>query len=367
MKEYEFLKKIVIIGDKSKYLFIKDYLKDENILNYQIEYLEENNVYLLYNKEGKIEKENDNIKIYSNKIPMTKVIIIPKNILFINANINKIDKLLVFSSFPYAKLDLLEDIDFIIKQFSVNNINSILYKEKRRFGITDISTENESLDEAKKLYEQKNINTIIYNQSEYNQDLFNLYPNFINSFKYDYKNKYNTIVELFNDRYSREYDLKIKGYFNMLTLLDPEEFEKFNNIFSYEKVKKSNDIWLTYVKNFEKEYMIGDGGILQIVKELYRGYISDICFWDEEDDLNNLENIIINKYREYFDIQKKLKAPESELEYIKLINKDKENSLDIFFKNKLKDFININLKKIISTHIENHYNRIREMIGGQNE
>lgn len=363
MKTYEFLKKIVIIGDKSKYLFIKDYLKDENTLDYQIEYLEENNIYLLYNKENKIEKENDNIKIYSNKISMTKLIIIPKNILYINTEIKKIDKLLIFNSFPYAKLDILEDVDFITKQFSINNINSILYKEKRRFGITDISTENESLDKAKKIYEEKNINTIIYNQNQYNQDLFNIYPNFIDSFKYDYQNKYNIVVESFNDRYSREYDLKVKGYFNMLTLLDPEEFEKFNNIFSYEKVKKSNDIWLSYLENFEKEYMIDDSGILQIIKMLYIGYISEICFWNIQDDLNNLENIIINQYREYFEIEKKLKTPNDELEYIKLINKDKENSLDIFFKNKLKDFVNINLKNIISNYIQNHYNRIKEMLG----
>ena len=219
---------------------------------------------------------------------MTKLIIIPKNILYINTEIKKIDKLLIFNSFPYAKLDILEDVDFITKQFSINNINSILYKEKRRFGITDISTENESLDKAKKIYEEKNINTIIYNQNQYNQDLFNIYPNFIDSFKYDYQNKYNIVVESFNDRYSREYDLKVKGYFNMLTLLDPEEFEKFNNIFSYEKVKKSNDIWLSYLEKFEKEYMIDDSGILQIIKMLYIGYISEICFWNIQDDLNNL-------------------------------------------------------------------------------
>lgn len=149
----------------------------------------------------------------------------------------------------------------------------------------------------------------------------------------------------------------------MLTLLDPEEFEKFNNIFSYKKVKKSNDIWLSYLENFEKEYMIDDSGILQIIKMLYIGYISEICFWNIQDDLNNLENIIINQYREYFKIEKKLKTPNDELEYIKLINKDKENSLDIFFKNKLEDFVNINLKNIISNYIQNHYNRIKEMLG----
>ena len=363
MKTYEFLKKIVIIGDKSKYLFLKDYLKDENKLNENIDYLEEYDIYLLYDKDNRMEKENDNIIIYSKIISMSKVIIIPKDILTINTNINKIDKLLVFNSFPYTKLDLLEDLDFMLKQFSISYINSILYREKRRFGVTDISTENESLEKAKKLYEEKNINTIIYNQNEYNQDLFNLSPNFIDSFKHDYKNDFNNILQLFNDRYIREYDLKVKGYFNMLTLLDPEEFEKFNNIFSYSRIKNSNDIWMTYLKSFEKEYMIGDSGLLQIVKDLYIGYISEVCFWNMEDDLNNLEQIIISQYREYLTIDKKLKAPKDEIEYIKLLNKDKGNSLDIFFKNKLKDFININLKNIVSNHIEQHYNKIKKIIG----
>ncbi|MDB8562368.1 hypothetical protein PNU51_13835, partial [Turicibacter sanguinis] len=262
-------------------------------------------------------------------------------------------------------LTIQEDVDFMLKQFSVNHVNSILYKEKRRFGTTDISSENESLENAKKLYEERNINTIIYNQYEYNQDLFNLSPDFIDSFKYDYKKNYNNILQRFNDRYTRDYDLKVKGYFNMLTLLDPDEFEYFNDIFSYEKVKNSNDIWLSYVKNFEEEYMIGSEGILQIVKELYKGYISDICFWNIEDDLNNLENIIIYQYREYFEIEKRLKAPEDELEYIKLINQNQENSLDIFFKNKLKDFVNIILKNIISNYIQNQYNQIKKMIGDQ--
>ena len=362
MKRYEFFKKIVAIGDKSKYLFVKDFLRDENKLNYSIEELERNNIYLLYSKENRIKKDED-IKIYSRKFSKTKVIIIPKNILDISFELKNIDKLLVFNSFPYAKLDLLEDVDFILKEFEIKHVDSILYKEKRRFGITDISTENESLEMAKKIYEEKNIKTTIYNQYEENNDLFNIVPNFIDSFKYDYKNKYDKITQRFNDRYSREYDLKVKEYFNKFTLLDPEEFERFNNMFSYDRVKNSNDIWHTFVKNFEKEYMIGSMGILENVLNFYKEYVLDICFWNIDNDLDKLENTVINGYREYFRKEKKLKVPTNELEYIKLMNKKKENSLEILFKNKLMDFVDIKLKDIIKTYINNHYSKIEDMIG----
>lgn len=362
MKRYEFFKKIVAIGDRSKYLFIKDFLRDEYKLDYSIEELERNTIYLLYSKENLIEKDKD-IIIYSRKFSKTKVVIIPKNIVDINFKLKNIDKLLIFNSFPYAKLGLLEDVDFILKGFEIKHVDSILYKEKRRFGITDISNENESIEMAKKIYKDKNIKSTIYNQYEENKDLFNVVPNFIDSFKYDYKNRYEKIKQRFNDRYSREYDLKVKEYFNMFTLLDPEEFERFNNMFSYNNVKDSNDIWYTFVKNFEKEYIIGSQGILEIVLNFYKEYVSGVCFWNIENDLDKLENIVINVYREYFGKEKKLKVPTNELEYIKLMNKYKENSLEVLFKNKLTDFFDIKLKDIIKTYINNHYNKIEEMIG----
>lgn len=363
MKRYEFYKKIVVIGDKSKYLFIKDYLIDDSKFDYSIEELEKNNIYILYDNKNYIEKDNDCIKICSKKFPKTKLTIIPKDILEVRLESKDIDKLVVFNSFPYAKLDLLEDVDFVLKEFNVNDVDSILYKENRRFGATDISTEKESIKRAIKIYKEKNINTKIYNHNKNNEDIFNIAPDFIASFKDDYKNKFYKSIEKFNSRYEREYDLKVKQYFNMFTLLDPDEFERFNNMFSFNNIKKSDDIWNTFVENFKKNYIVDSMGILPEVKDLYKSYVSEICFWDMENDLENLENLIIKEYKNHFGREKKLKAPINELEYIKLMNNSKENSLEVLFKKKLTDFVDIKLKDTIKIYINNYYDKIKDMIG----
>lgn len=361
MEEYKFYTTIGVIGDKSKYLFAKEYIDNSEKFNYTFEVMEKYNICILYDDKNHIETNENTITIYSKLFPKYKKIKIFKS----DVELKKIEKILVFNSFPYIKKDLLEDIEFNLKNYNINQVNSVLYKEDRKFGKGDLSNEEDIIQKAIDVYKEKSIKTIVYKENKKNDDLFYINPNFINIFKLDYINKYSEVKEMFDLRYSIVYDSKIKRYFsNMFGILDIDGFETFNNIFSYNSIKNSNDIWNTFKNIFQKKYMRQENGILNKSKEVYGTFVESVCYWDFEKDKEGLEEIIIKRYLNYFGQQEKISAPKNEFEYINLLNNQKENALNIIFNNKLESFLDIELKNIIHDYINEKFDLIDQMIGG---
>lgn len=363
MERYRFYNKVVAIGDKSKYLFTKDYISDKYKFEYQIEKLESKNIYVLYGDEDLVEDNVDEIKIYSKLFPKTKVMILPRDIFDLKLDGTDIEKLLIFNSFPYLKQTVLDDTESILNKFNTKQTESILYKEDRKFAESDLANEDDILRKAIETYKQRSIDTIIYKKGDLKDQIFNMTPNFIDSYKNDYKNRYNSSLEFFKRRYDSVYDSKINRYYGRIfSLLDPEEFEKFNEIFDFNSINKSQDIWMDFVKIFKKNY-IENGtderkSMLDVIAELYLGFIDDICFWDKEKNLRGLKECVLNTYMDHFGREKVLKAPDSELEYIKLMNESDENSLKIIFNNKLNEFLDHKLRNAIKQYIEKIYRQI---------
>lgn len=360
---YRFYNKLVAIGDKSKYLFTKDYISDKHKFEYPIEKLESKNVYVLYGDEDLVEDDVDEVKIYSKLFPKTKVMILPRDIFNLKLDDKDIDKLLVFNSFPYVKQTSLDDTEWILNEFNTKQTESILYKEDRKFAENDLANEDDVLRKAIETYKQRSIDTIIYKKGDLKDQIFNMTPNFIDSYKNDYKNRYNNSLEYFKRRYDSVYDSKINRYYkNMFCLLNPDEFEKFNDIFDFDNVFGSKDIWMDFVNTFKCKY-IENGtfevrSMLDVIAELYLGFIDDICFWDKEKNLKGLKKCVLNTYMNHFGREKVLKAPDSELEYIKLMNESDENSLKIIFNNKLNEFLDYKLRNTINQYIEKIYRQI---------
>lgn len=358
MNKYNHYQKIICLGDESRYLFIRE-LFPENIRSHvTYDELCNNDVFITYNEKNDFEKlsEENKIMISLNSISISKLIYIPVDIFNIRNEEKHIDKLLMFNSFPYGKLNIIEDLKYVMDNNDTSEVLGVLYREERNFSSTDLSSEEESIIEAMRKYAKRGIKTIIHKPGDYGEDIFEISPDFIRMFKDSYKSKYFKVKERFIERYEREYDFNIKDYFNMFTILDPEKYQRFDDIFSFDQVRNSNDIWKTFMFNYEKKYMDGEFGVLNQLRDLYVEFIKDVFVWNLDEDLSKLNETILEAYNEHFGQEKVLKTPDSELEYIKLLNCEEGNSLDVIFKNKLKSFAESKLKIILHKYIDKRLN-----------
>lgn len=372
MKEYNYCQKIVCVGDESRYSFIKGLLPTKLRAQLTNEEFHNNDIILKYNQNDFIERYPDKniISISLNIVPIVKVIHIPLDYFKINSGEECIDKLLMFNSFPYGKLDLIGDLEALLKENVIGDVAAILYCENRRFGATDLSSEEESINRAKDNYSKKFIKTIVYNSKRFDEEIFEISPDFIRTFKDSHKNRYFKAKNKFENRYEKQYEFNIKNYFNMFTILDPDEYEKFKKLFSFENVRNSSDIWGKFKLDFKEQYIDGDFGMLNIVEKLYKKFIEDICIWDLKDDLANLKKVVLDAYEQHFGKEKKLETPNTELEYIKLMNieeEEEENQLSRIFNKKTISFVDNTLKILLHTYINNHFNNIKQGQENKNE
>ena len=316
MKAYNYCQKIVCVGDESRYSFIKGLLPTKLRGQLTNEEFHNNDIFLKYNQSNFIERYPDKniISISLNIIPIVKVIHIPLDYFKINSGEEGIDKLLMFNSFPYGKLDLIDDLEALLKENVIGDVAAILYCENRSFGATDLSSEEESINIAKNNYSKKSIKTLVYNSTIFDEGIFEISPDFIRTLKDSYKNRYFKAKNRFVNRYKKEYEFHIKNYFNMFTILNPDGYKEFKNLFSFEYVRNSSDIWGEFKLNFKKQYIDGDFGMLNIVEELYKGFIETIYIWNLKDDLANLKKVLLEAYEQHFGKEKRLETPNTELE-----------------------------------------------------
>lgn len=361
---YNYYNKIVILGDNSKYLFLKSILKDKIYLSEDKLY--KNNLKIIYSNNNYFEEydELNIIEIGIDVIPFSKLILIPRNNFYFNNEEKEIDKLVVFNSFPYGKYDLINIYNEILINFKVFQSLFVLYKEERRFSKDDLASENDLIIKAKELYSNKNIESILYDSNSNVSSIFELNPNIISAFKKDYKNKIELAKENLKDNYNGDYEFYIKSYFNFITLLDEEEYRKFNSIFNFNNIKKTLTIWSSYVNNFEKKYLMNSNGLINEIRDLYMEFIKDITIMNYSIEIDNLYKYILNLFRDFFKEEIVLYVPKTELEYIKLINYNEKDNIQVLFRKKLDEFIDFKLKIELFKYIKDKINYISKEVEG---
>lgn len=359
---YRYYNKVIILGDNSKYKFLK------SILNYNIneDKLYKNDLKIKYSINNYIEEYDDInvIEIGINLIPISTLILIPFNNFNLNYKEREIDKLVIFNSFPYVKKDLINLYNDVISSYKVFQSLFVLYKEDRKFAKGDLTSEEDAIINSRKFYENKNIDNIIYDSNSNFLSVFKLNPNIIEAFKMDYKNKVNLAKENLNNNYNNDYELYIKNYFNFITLLNEDKYSKFNMIFNFNNIKNYRTIWRGYVKNFEDQYLRNSNELIFEIREFYMEFIKEITIFNPSIEIDNLDKYILNIFRDYFKEEVVLYTPETELEYIKLMNYENKKNIQVFFRKKIDEFINLNLKIALFKYIKEKIDYISKEIGG---
>ena len=360
---YRYYNKVIILGDNSRYKFLKNILKDNVYIDEDKLY--KNDLNIKYSTKNYIEEYEDInvIEIGINLIPVSTLILIPSSNFNFTYNEKEIDKLVIFNSFPYGKEDLINIYNDILKKYRIFQSLFVLYKEDRRFAKGDLTSEEEAIINARKLYENKNIDNIVYNSNSDFNSIFRLSPNIIEAFKVDYKNKINSVKENLDDNYNNDYELYIKNYFDFIALLNDDKYSKFNRIFNFENIKNYKTIWRGYVNNFEKQYLYNSNELIVEIRDFYMEFIKEITIFNKSIEIDNLDKYILSVYKDYFKEEVVLYTPETELEYIKLINYENEKNIQIIFRKKLEEFINFKLKIALFKYIKEKINYISKEIG----
>lgn len=361
---YNYFSRIVLLGDDSRYIFLKSILPEDLKIKLTMEKLQSNYIKLMYANNNYFEEYDDInvIEIALNIMPVSKLIELPQDFYKLYGNDNKINKLVIFNSFPYGKINLIETYEDALRNFNIIESEFVLYREQRRFGITDLSSEDDSIKGAIELYSSKNIKTKVYDSGSNINEIFELKPNLIDSFKISYKNRLMMTKEKLNN-YESDYNFYIKDYFNLFTPLNPDKNEEFNRIFSFRRVRNSNDIWISFTEAFKNEYLKDEYGLLGELRSFYNTYIDEISIWYRESDLNNFDNHIFRVYDDFFNEHIVLKGSDNELEYIKKMNYDENKNLEVLFKKRLSEFVDFKLKIEIYNYIQSKIKFITNEIG----
>lgn len=361
---YNYFSRIVLLGDDSRYLFLKSILPENLKIKLSMEKLQNNYIRLIYAKNNYFEEYDDInvIEIALNIIPVSKLIELPQDFYKLYGDDNKINKLVIFNSFPYGKFNLIEIYEQALRSFNIIESEFILYKEQRRFAITDLSSEDDSIKGSLDFYSSKNIKTKVYKSGSNINEIFELKPNLINSFKLSYKNRLSITKEKLSN-YESDYDFYIRDYFNLFTPLNPESNDKFNKIFSFRRIRNSNDVWLSFTEAFKNEYLKDEYGLLGELRSFYSEAIEEISIWDKNTDLKNFDNHIFMIYDEFFREHIVLRSSDNELEYIKNMNYDDNKNIEVLFKKRLSEFVDFKLKIEICNYIQNKIKFISNEIG----
>jgi len=302
--------RLIILGDKSRYQFLRKIIDDEN-MNLQTEVLSEKNIEIMSETINNIDNPKERVFYFSKKLPLHTTLFFPSEI-NMSSEYGANDKILFFDEFPYRTAIGMENIKNIFKKNPEIDFEIILIKNNRVM----------------------------------------LKAVFINNLK-ELKNN----IEIF---FEIEYEMECIQIDEKLSEQLLDSFVKYKESF----VNK-NDIMYSLKKNVSDYFFKSDYNYKQFFRfseELYLKYIDNICIWNKEKDLKKLKSEEFENRMEYF-----IEVPiiigfsgTTEEDYIYFYNNHKKEMIE--FKNKIKNFFRKELCKLIKSYIENKIERMENLL-----
>lgn len=140
--------------------------------------------------------------------------------------------------------------------------------------------------------------------------------------------------------YVYDFPLDLQERFENLT-----NQETFRRLTTFSAVQGSRNIMYQYRDNYYQRYA---DIILRVADEIYKSNIHEICFWNLEKDIANLNLEIEKNYQNIFKNETIVACPNTQREYQNILHKTK---CDIHFIEKTVYFINNGMMRIIYEHI----------------
>ena len=142
--------RLIVLGDKSRYQFLRKIIDDEN-MNLQTEVLSEKNIEIMSETINNIDNPKERVFYFSKKLPLHTTLFFPSEI-NMSSEYGANDKILFFDEFPYRTAIGMENIKNIFKKNPEIDFEIILIKNNRKNFQSDLSNEEEAIEIAVKEY-----------------------------------------------------------------------------------------------------------------------------------------------------------------------------------------------------------------------
>lgn len=343
--------KIVIIGDKSRYQFFRDFI-DEKYTGYKepfyTERISERDVFMTSN----IKEKGENIYI-SKKLPLNTLVFFPKE--YSEGLYGQQDKIVIFDEFPYVTEENLLKLKNIIETGNYNQIEVVLIINNRERLESDISTEEMALKEAETIYKRKNIKVSKYKFGESPTFLFSSIDSIQNN---------NQLKPLLNDLkfvsqiFSTSYELMYEESELNKNLSNPEFI---NSFFEYNRNIIGKNIWRYYFeKIFNYFWKDNSSKIDDFYIKFYEMNLKNFCIWDISVDIEELKIEIRKLFMNKLYFPKEYIFYGDKPEYEKLLNKLAKDFVNL--KKELINFFTNDIKQYLKQRIEKNINKLEALL-----
>lgn len=348
--------RLIVLGDKSRYQFLRKIITDENI-NLKTEILSEKNIEIISEKLGNIDNSKESVFYFSKKLPLHTTLFFPSEInMDTRYEIN--NKILFFDEFPYRTATSIENIKYILEKNPKLDFEIILIKNNRKNLQSDLSNENEAIKTAIREYNLEGFRVKVVDFEENYNFLFWSFEGFtknINSFTNDLEELKKILDIFFEIEYEMEY-IQIEEKLSEQLL---DSFVKYKKSF----INKDNIMNLLKINVsdyfFKKDYNYKQ--FFEFSENLYLKNIDKVCVWNVERDLKNLKLKFKKRIEEFIELPILIKFDGiTEEDYIFFYNKYKKEMIE--FKNRIKTFFKTELCQLIKDYIKNKIERMENFL-----
>ena len=348
--------KLIVLGDKSRYQFLRKIITDENI-NLKTEILSEKNIEIISDTVNNIDNPKERVFYFSKKLPLHTTLFFPSEI-NTDSRYEINNKILFFDEFPYRTATGIENIKHILEKNPKLDFEIILIKNNRKNLESDLSNENEAIKIAIREYNlerfrvkvvdfEENYNFLFWsfegfkkNTNSFTNDLEELKKNLDIFFEIEYEMEYIQIEEKLSEQLLDSFVKYKKSFINKDNIMDLLKIDVSDYFFK-------NDY--NYKKFFE------------FSENLYLKNIDKVCVWNAERDLKNLKLKFKKRIEEFIELPILIKFDGiAEEDYIFFYNKYKKEMIE--FKNRIKIFFKTELCQLIKDYIKNKIERMENFL-----
>ena len=336
-----------IIGDQSRFQYLKMLIGDAA-------YNELVNVTTINTIEDvhvACDQDGSNGVVISSEIPLNTEVIIQGTVRQ-GVEYEGYDKILIFDEFPYRTKDIVEDVRKISDHPYTREYEIILIEGEQKGLKSDVSTIEDAMNEAKKLYIQEGHSVKISSLSKIKELLFQTLDD-----SYDIyallRKKLDYVLQYIHEDFDFEYDLVYEDFFDDIYM------EKVMR----DGIKRGGDIRKIFVGEISKRIVDrGHSKIPMFVEEIYKYFMKEINMWDLERDLKEFFVEIQGDFANFiYTNVEELCFQRSEQKYEVFYNQHRENIVRM--KNCTRQFFKDELKQKIVERMENRIEKLKELLG----
>ena len=344
--------RLYIFGDKSRYQFLRrlgtSLGTDEA----------SGKTFVLYNSY------QDSIlageEIFCPAVPLNTSIVFPCEMESLSISIW--DTILFFDEFPYRTDYKIELLSSLCQSNKSMRTRIVLYRNKRHFLSTDISTEPEAWKEALKQYKNEGYEVFTYTDDD-NAMPFLFWSTAIPSLP-KLSNKYLQQISETRESIELNFDLDYDITYASEQELTRLETPAFLGMFTaYTPQLKGTVLQDSYKSNIVSNFFDEETEFEKIIFPLFRLYkdtMKSICNWDIEEDKKQLGKKIKSAFNKYVKTENSTTFKgKNKSDYLLYLSKNHD---DVKFKNDCVSFFKYKLKEVIKNFILEKLKKLEELV-----